>query len=158
MNRYVDIAFDCLPLRTISRLDIPLDASPKYRARCEKIKRAIETHGSFNTYFLHNAHCTFRLTNSDSVGMIEYRFEGVVLTDEKDQQTVRCDLETELARETCDWLTEPIVAWFGQSVSRAVAVEFDRFIAAGDLEKAVQRVEQLQAESDQRGGYVGMYL
>jgi hypothetical protein len=158
MDRPVDIAFDCLPLRTITRLDIPIDASPKYRARCEKLKRAIETHGSFNTYFLHNAHCTFHLTNSDAVGMIELRFEGTVLTDEKDQQTVRCDLEVELVRETCDWLTEPIVAWFRESVLRAVAVEFDRFIAAGDLEQAVRRVERIQAESDQHGGYVGMYL
>lgn len=158
MNRYVDIAFDCLPLRTISRLDIPLDASPKFRARCEKIKRAIETHGSYNSYFLHNAHCTFRLTNDEAVGMIEFTFEGTVLTDEKDQHTLRCDLEVELARETCDWLTEPVVAWFKESVSRAVAVEFDRFIAAGDLEQAVRRVEKIQAASDQQGGYVGMYL
>jgi hypothetical protein len=100
----------------------------------------------------------FRLTNSDSVGMIEFSFEGVVLTDDKDQQTLRCDLEVELTRETCDWLTEPIVAWFKESVPRAVAVEFDRFIAAGDLQQAVRRVERIQAESDQHGGYVGMYL
>ena len=158
MNRNVEIAFDCLPLRTISRLDIPIDASPKYRARCEKLKRVIATHGSFNTYFLHNAHCTFRLTNSDDVGMIEFRFEGTVLTDEHDRQTVRCDLEVELLRETCDWLTEPVVAWFKESVPRAVAVEFDRYIAAGDLKQAVERVERIQSESDQRGGYVGMYL
>jgi hypothetical protein len=158
MNRYVDIAFDCLPLRTISRLDIPIDASPKYRARCEKIKRAIATHGSYNTYFLHNAHCTFRLTNEDGAGMIEFTFEGTVLTDEKDQQTLRCDLEVELARETCDWLTEPVVAWFKESVQKAVEVEFNRYIAAGDLRKAVERVERIQSESDQRGGYMGMYL
>ena len=158
MNRYVDLAFDCLPLRTVSRLDIPIDASPKYRARCEKLKRAIATHGSFNSYFLHDAHCTFHLTNSDAEGMIEFKFEGVVLTDQKDQQTVRCDLEVELIRETCDWLTEPVVAWFKESVQRAVSVEFDRFIAAGDLQQAIRRVERIQSESDQRGGYVGMYL
>lgn len=158
MERFVDIAFDCLPLRTISRLDIPIDASPKYRARCEKIKRAIEAHGSYNTYFLHNAHCIFRLTNDDAVGMIEFTFEGTVLTDDKDQQTLRCDLEVELGRETCDWLTEPVVAWFKESVQKAVQVEFDRYIAAGDLRKAVERVERIQAESDQRGGYMGMYL
>lgn len=158
MDRYVEIAFDCLPLRTITRLDIPIDASPKYRARCETLKRAIQTHGSFNSYFLHNAQCIFRLTNNDAVGMIEFRFEGTLLTDEKDQQTVRSDLEVELTRETCDWLTEPVVAWFKQSVVRAVEVEFDRFIAAGDLNKAVERVERIQSQSDQHGGYVGMYL
>ena len=44
-NRYVDIVFDCLPLRSIGRMDIPLDASPKYRARCERIKHALAVHG-----------------------------------------------------------------------------------------------------------------
>lgn len=158
MDSYVKIAFDCLPLRTITRLDVPIDASPKYRARCEKLKRAIETHGSFNSYFLHNANCIFRLTNDDAVGMLEFSFEGAVLTDEKDQQTLRSDLDVELTRETCDWITEPVVAWFRQTVSRAVEVEFNRFIAAGDLTKAVERIERIQSQSDQHGGYVGMYL
>ncbi len=158
MNRYVEIAFDCLPLRTIGRLDIPIDASPKYRARCERIKQALETHGSYNTYYLYNARCVFHLTNSDTVGMIEFRFEGTAITDTTDQKTQNCHLEVELVRETCDWLTEPIVAWFAESVPRAVAVEFDRYIAAGDLKQAVERVERIQAESDKHGGYVGMYL
>jgi hypothetical protein len=158
MNRWVDIAFDCLPLRTIGRLDIPIDASPKYRARCERIKRAIAAHGSFNTYFLYNAQCVFHLTNSDETGMLQFRFEGTALTDERDEKTQRCDLEVELLRETCDWLTEPIVAWFRETVPQAVKVEFDRYIAAGDLRQAIQRVERIQAESDQHGGYVGMYL
>jgi hypothetical protein len=158
MNRYVEIVFDCLPLRSIGRLDIPIDASPKYRARCEKILKALETHGSFNTYFLYNARCAFHLTNHESVGLVEFRFEGTVLTDSADQKTERCDLEVELARETCDWLTEPIVHWFAETVPRAVTVEFDRYIAAGDLEQAVRRIERIQSESDQRGGYVGMYL
>jgi hypothetical protein len=158
MPRYVDITFDCLPLRTIGRLDIPIDASPKYRARCEKLRKAIETHGSYNTYFLYNAQCTFHVTNSDEIGMLQFRFEGTALTDAGDQTTLRCDLDVELARETCDWLTEPIVEWFRETVPRAVTVEFDRYIAAGDLEQAVKRIERIQAESDQRGGYVGMYL
>jgi len=158
MNRWVDIAFDCLPLRTIGRLDIPIDASPKYRARCERIQRAIAAHGSFNSYFLYNAQCVFHLTNSDETGMLQFRFEGTALTDERDEKTHRCDLEVELLRETCDWLTEPIVAWFRETVPQAVKVEFDRYIAAGDLRQAIQRVERIQAESDERGGYVGMYL
>jgi hypothetical protein len=158
MTRYVDISFDCLPLRTIGRLDIPLDASPKYRERCERIKAAIETHGSHNTYYLYNATCAFHLTNSDTLGMLQFRFDGTVLTDETDQKTVRADLNIELLRETCEWLTEPIVAWFKQTVPRAVTVEFDRYIAVGDLEQAKKRVEKIQAESDRQGGYVGMYL
>ena len=59
MNRFVDITFDCLPLRSVTRLDIPIDASPKYQALCERIKQGIATHGTFNTYYLYNARCTF---------------------------------------------------------------------------------------------------
>ena len=158
MQRWVEISFDCLPLRTIGRLDIPLDASPKFRAQCERIKHAIETHGAHNTFYLHNANCVFHLTNDATIGMLEYRFEGTVFTDAADQKTVRSDLTVELVRETCDWLTEPIVAWFSTSVANAVQVEFDRYIAAGDLGKAVQRVEQIRAASDESGGFLGMYL
>ena len=158
MSRYVEIEFDCLPLRSVGRLDIPIDASPKYRERCERIKRAIQTHGSHNTYYLHDARCTFHLTNDADVGMIQYNFEGTVLTDETDQKTVRSDITVELARETCDWLTAPATDWLAESVSKAVEIEFDRYIAAGDLVQTVKRIEQLQAQCDERGGFVGMYL
>jgi hypothetical protein len=63
-----------------------------------------------------------------------------------------------LNRETCEWLTEPVVQWFAETVPRSVAVEFDRYIEAGDLEKAKQRIEKIQAASDDAGGFVGMYL
>ena len=158
MKRYVDISFDCLPLRSVERTDIPLDASPKFRARCERILHALSKHGSLNTYYLYNASCTFHLSNQTDFGAIEFRFEGTALTDEADQKTVRCDLQVELVRETCDWLTEPVVAWFTQTVPIAVAVEFDRYIAAGDLKQTVERIERIQAASDQHGGFVGMYL
>lgn len=158
MSNYVDISFDCLPLRSVGRLDIPIDASPKYRQRCEAIKRAIESHGSHNTYFLYNARCVYHLTNREDLGTIEFRFEGTALTDDADQETVSCDLKVELVRETCQWLTEPIVAWFSETVPHSVRVEFDRYIAAGDLKQTVERIQRLQAESDEHGGYVGMYL
>jgi hypothetical protein len=159
MPRWVEISFDCLPLRSVGRLDVPLDASPKHRELCERIKAAIEKHGSHNTYFLYNARCAFHLTNRDDLGMIEFAFSGTALTDAEDCRTERCDLDqVELLRETCEWLTEPIVQWFSESVAHAVAVEFDRYIEAGDLDQAKQRVEKIQAASDQSGGYVGMYL
>jgi hypothetical protein len=139
-------------------MDIPLDASPKFRERCERIKRAIEKHGSFNTYFLYNAGCKFHLTNHEQDGMIEFRFEGTVITDGTDLKTQRCDLEVELVRETCDWLTAPVVEWFHQAVTHAVRVEFDRYIAAGDLTKAKERMAKLQAALEKSGGHVGMYL
>ncbi len=158
MNRWVEITFDCLPLRTVGRLDIPLDASPKYRQRCEAVKGAIDKHGSHNTYYLYNAECTFHLTNHSELGMIQFRVEGTVLTNPADLQTERCDLAVELIRETCDWLTAPVVKWFEQSVSRAVAIEFDRYIAAGNLQAAKDRIARLQVETEEKGGYVGMYL
>ncbi len=158
MDRYVDVVFDCLPLRSVTRLDIPIDASPKYRERCERIKRAIETHGLHNTYYLYNASCKFHLTNDPETGCLEFKFEGTVLTDPSDQHTHHCQLDVELARETCDWLTEPVVAWFDETVRRAVTVEFDRYITAGDLAQTVKRIQQIQAQVDQSGGFVGMYL
>ncbi len=139
-------------------MDIPIDASPKYRARCERIKHALETHGSFNTYYLYNAQCTFHLTNHGDLGMIQFAFEGTALTDQADQKTVRCDLQVELVRENCDWLTQPASAWLAETVSHAVAVEFDEFIATGDLAQTVERIAQLQAQSDEHGGFMGMYL
>lgn len=158
MSRWVEISFDCLPLRTINRLDIPLDASPKYRALCERIKQAIEKHGQHNTYYLYNAKCIYHLANHAELGMLEFRFEGVVLTDAVDASTERCDLTAELVRETCDWLAEPIVAWFKETVSHSVAVEFNRYIDAGDLAEAKKRIEAIQSASDDASGFVGMYL
>jgi hypothetical protein len=158
LQRYVEITFDCLPLRSISRLDIPIDASPRYRQRCENIKAAIERHGSHNSYYLYNAQCVFHLTNDAELGMLDFRFEGTVLTDPTDQKTIYADLQTRLDRETCDWLTEPVVAWFKDTVPRAIMAEFDRYIAAGDLEQAKKRAAAIQAKADQSGGYMGMYL
>jgi hypothetical protein len=119
---------------------------------------AMEAHGVHNTYYLHNATCVFRLTNSPTLGMLKYGFEGTVFTDEKDLKTVRSDLSIEIAKETCPWLTEPVVQWFARTVEQAVIVEFDRFITAGDLERTIQRHDNIEAESDQQSGYIGMYL
>lgn len=158
MNRYIDIEFDCLPLRSVGRFDIPLDASPKFRARCERILAALETHGSHNTYYLYNATCTYHLTNREEIGMLQFEFDGTVLTDSSDQATKDAVLDVRLDRETCDWMTEPIVAWFRETVRHSVMVEFDRYIAVGDLKQTIARVERMQAESDEHGGFLGMYL
>ena len=158
MNQWVDISFDCLPLRTISRFDIPVDASPRYRKRCEDILAAIKKHGSHNTYYLHNAECVYHLTNDNSKGRICIEFEGTVLTNSDDTETLSADLVAKLKSETCDWLTEPIVNWFESSVEHSVKHEFNTYIQAGDLSKAKQRVEEIESSSDQEGGYLGMYL
>ena len=158
MNDWVTIRFECLPLRSVSRFDVPLDAPPELEALVERVKQAADKHGLYNTYYLHKASCVFHLTNDEQIGMLEFSFEGTVLTDPEDRESLSCDLDVRLRRETCDWLTEPIVRWFSETVSRAVQAEFDRYIAAGDLEKAIQRVESLQAESDSHGGFLGMGL
>jgi hypothetical protein len=158
MSEYVDIEFDCLPLRAVGRLDIPLDASPAFRARYERIKAAIDKHGSFNSYYLFDASCTFHLTNDSQRGMIRFGFEGTLLTDDDDQHSKSCDLEIALRQETCDWLTESVVQWFSQTVSEAVLAEFDRFIASGDLQQAKRRVAEIQAASDDAGGFLGLHL
>jgi hypothetical protein len=154
----VAIEFECTPLRSVPRLDIPLDASPGYRARLERFQQAIGRHGTRHTYYLTNATCTFRLTNDPDSGWVRFTVEGTVITDESDAKTVGGDLDIRLDTETCDWLTQPAVEWLALSAKHAVEVEFDRYIAAGDLSRAVARLAQEQAESDAAGGFLGMNL
>jgi hypothetical protein len=158
MERWVEISFDCLPLRSVTRLDAPLDASPKYQAFCQRVKAAIERHGAHNSYFLHQARCCYHLTNQPELGTLEFSFEGTVLTDEADVRCKSCDLEVVLQSETCDWLTQPVVDWFAETVKRSVVAEFDLYIRAGDLERTKDRAEQIQRTCEEGGGYVGMYL
>ena len=80
MDRWVEIQFDCLPLRSVSRWDATSDASPKFRDFCARLAEAHRRHGTHNAYFLHNARCVYHLTNHPDLGMLEFRFEGVVLT------------------------------------------------------------------------------
>lgn len=154
----VAIVFECTPLRSVPRLDIPLDASPRYRARLERMQRAVTAHGTRNAYYLTDGGCTFRFTNDEATGWVRFRFEGTVFTDEADLRATGSDLEVLLDVETCDWLTQPAVEWLTVSVKHAVEAEFDRYIAAGDLSKAKDRLAREQAQSDATGGYLGMNL
>ncbi len=152
------ISFECTPLRSVPRFDIPLDASPAYRRRLERMQRAVGSHGTRNTYYLTDGSCTFRFTNDPENGWIRFSFEGTVLTDDADGRTIGSDLEVVLALETCDWLTQPAVNWLRLSVKHAVESEFDRYIAAGDLSRALERLAREQAASDAAGGFLGMNL
>jgi hypothetical protein len=153
----IDIAFDCLPLRSVGRVDIPLDASPEFRARLEHLKRSIDKHGVQNAYFLYNSHCVFRLANSDIEGMLRFSFEGTVHTDLSDAKAERADLVVELVGETCDGVPAVVVDWFCGAVERAVLVEFDRFITAGKLNARVQELERFSQLADM-SGFAGMNL
>ena len=154
----VAITFDCTPLRSVPRLDIPLDASPVYRARLERMQQAVAQHGLRNTYYLMNGSCTFSFTNDPAAGWVRYSFQGTLITDDADLRTIGSDLTVVLDRETCDWLTQPAVDWLANSVRRAVEIEFNRFIADGDLSRALERLAREQAASDAAGGFLGMNL
>ncbi len=154
----VAITFECTPLRSVPRLDIPLDASPAYRVRLGRMQQAVARHGTRNAYYLTDGGCTFRFTNDPEVGWVRFRFEGTLLTDDADSRTIGADLEIALDQETCDWLTQPAVEWLRLAAKRAVEIEFDRYIAAGDLSRALERLAREQADSDAAGGYLGMNL
>jgi hypothetical protein len=157
-GQWVEVEFDCMPLRSLPRVDAPLDASPKLAAKMLRVKHALEKHGSLNTYYLHNARCTYHLTNDPLQGMMEFEFEGVVLTDEQDLSARSCELQVSLVRETCSWLNQSIVDWLAETVRRNVLIEFNRYISAGDLTKTLERIERTRQASDESGGYVGMFL
>lgn len=156
--RPVDISFDCMPLRSMARLDPPLDASPALAAKYDRIKAAIAEHGNYNTYFLHNAICRFFVTNDPNNGMIAFRFEGVVFTDETDSRARQASLKVNLEKETCSWLEQHVVKWFEESVTQAVLVEFNRYIGVGDPEQTKKRLQEMEKALDSRGGFVGMHL
>lgn len=158
MERYVDVSFDCLPLRSITRLDPPLDASPGLAAKFHRIKSAIQQHGTHNTYYLHNAKCRFFVTNDPNHGMIAFTFEGVLFTDDRDELSRHCELNVTLDKETCPWLEQHVVNWFAESVSHAVMVEFNRFIEAGGSEQTKDRMKQLEKRLEESGGFLGMHL
>ncbi len=157
-GQWVEIEFECLPLRSISRLDVPVDASPVFEQFVLRVKQAMSRHGSFNTYYIHRGKCVYHLTNDPANGRVAFVFEGTVMTDEDDLQTKAIDVEVKLGSETCSWLTEPFVGFLAESVQHALRVEFNRYIEAGDLQKTEQRIKAIQDQSDSSDGFVGMYL
>ena len=154
----VAISFECTPLRSVRQVSIPSEASPAYRSRLERVQQAISQHGTRNTYYLTNGFCTFQFTNDPDLGWVRFAVEGTVLTDEADTKTVGSDLAIRLDKETCDWLTQPAVQWLTLSVKHALEAEFDRYIAAGDLARAEERLARERAASDASGGFLGMNL
>ena len=133
MEPVVDIAFDCLPLRSLPRVDIPLDASPAFRARCERLREALDAHSDENAYYLYNTRCTYRLANSDIDNMLRFSFDGTVTTDRSDCKADRADLDIVLTAETCGGVPAEALDWLRGIVRQAVLIEFDRFISGGQL-------------------------
>ena len=158
LGQWVEIEFDCLPLRSITRMDVPVDASPVYEQFVLRVKEAMARHGTHNTYYLHHGTCTYHLTNDPQRGAVVFAFEGTVMTNTEDLQTKGIEITVKLDSETCNWLSEPVVGFLSESVQHAVLVEFDRYIEAGDLKKTEERIKAIQDSSDAAGGFVGMYL
>ena len=154
----VEIEFDCIPLRSVSRFDVPMDASPGLERLATRLRDCAQKHGTHNAYFLARGLCTFGLTNDPLIGQLQFRFDGAVVTDEKDERTKTADLQVSLKSETCNWLNQSIVEWFEQTVCRAVEVEFDKYIQAGDLAKTHKRLAEIEQREKDSGGYLGMYL
>lgn len=154
MEPVVEITFDCLPLRAVGRLDAPLDASPVFRRRYEHLVAALEKYGPERAYFLYDARCVFRLANSEIEGMVRFEFEGLVHTDASDMLTEQVELDITLASDTCGGLPPEVLPWFKQRVEKAVAIEFDRFIAAGQLKDHTTDLAQIERLS----GFSGMNL
>jgi hypothetical protein len=148
MRPLVDIAFDCLPLRSVGRVDVPLDASPAFRARCQQLQRAIDKHGTQHAYFLYNTRCVYRLANSDVDNMLRFSFDGTIVTDRSDGKADQADLAIELTAETCGGMGPDVQAWFRGVVERAVLVEFDHFIAAGSLAARVDQLGKVASVAD----------
>lgn len=158
MNRWVEVTFDCMPLRTVPMGEPPVDASPKFQAFVMRVQAAVRKHGTFNSYYVHRGVCSYHVTNHPVLGAINLEFEGTLLTDDSDTRTLGSDLTVKLASETCEWLTPQVVSWFEKSAARAVEVEFDRYIQAGDLEKTRQRLAEMQKAAEESGGFMGMFL
>jgi hypothetical protein len=158
MSHWVNITFQCLPLRSIACFAPPVDATDELAATYAKLRAAAHKHGLHNTYYLHAGKCVFHLTNHQQIGVLEFGFSGTILTDAEDMHTLRSDLEVELTGESYDWLVRPVADWFAETVRAAVKVEFDRFIAAGDLEKTIERLQALQEASNAQGGFLGAWL
>jgi hypothetical protein len=155
MQPVVDLAFDCLPLRSVARVDVPLDASPAFRARCEPLQQASEAHSGENAYFLYNTRCTYRLANSDIENMLRFSFDGTLLTDRSDCKADRADLNVVLTAETCGGVPPAAFDWLRRIVMQAVLIEFDRFIADGQLADRLKQLGSVDSITDVEG-FAGM--
>ena len=89
---------------------------------------------------------------------MKFELEGTLFTDQEDRVAISTQLQVRLEKETCDWLNQGIVSWLAESVPRAVTVEFDKYIAAGDLEKTRERMASMERSLEDSKGFVGMYL
>ena len=125
-----------------------MDASGVYRIRYERLRAAIDEFGTERCYYLYDAHCSFHFANSEVEGMVRFNFEGIVRTDAGDALSDEVDLETELSSETCGGVPPEVQVWLADRVEQAVAIEFNRYVAAGQLGSRSAEIGQLERLSD----------
>ena len=155
MPEAVTIIFECLPFRLVGHAGMPLDASDEQQALWRRFRAAMAKHGTANTYFLYNADCMFRLTNSGS-GFLRFVFEATVKTDEKDERPIDIDIVSRLVESDFEKLSSEVLDFFRAATRRAVLAEFQLFIDAGNLKRALAQREHILREWDRNRGFVGM--
>jgi hypothetical protein len=156
MTQAVTIVFDCLPFRQVGHMGLPLDASDEQRALWRRFRAALAKHGTENTYFLYNADCTFRLSNSHD-GWLRFLFEATVRTDTADSRPEEIDLAVRLAETDFPTpIADDALAFFREAVRRAVLAEFQLFIDEGNLRRAMAQQEQVLREWDRTRGFIGI--
>ena len=156
MSDAVQILFECLPFRLVGHAGLPLDASDEQHALWRRFRAALTKHGADNTYFIYNADCTYRLSNSDGA-ILRFIFEATVRTDAKDERPVDIDLVCQPAQADFPLPLAPAVMdFFREAVRRAVLAEFQLFIRAGNLKRALAQQEHVLREWDRTRGFVGM--
>ena len=127
-------------------------------ASCRRIQHAIAVHGAHSSYYLFNGLCEYHLTNDVNVGTLTFSFEGTLLTDSEDARTQFAQLHVELQSETCDWLSPAVIAWYRETVARAVKIEFDRYIASRDRSQTQMRLDAIELQCNTQGGFFAMGL
>jgi hypothetical protein len=156
MSEAVAIVFECLPFRLVGHAGLPLDASDEQQALWRRFRAALHKHGTANTYFLYNADCTFHLAN-DSGSYLRFVWEATVRTNDADERPAEIDLACRLAEtDFAQPLGPPVLEFFREALRRAVLAEFQRFIDAGNLKRALAQREHILQEWDHTRGFVGM--
>jgi hypothetical protein len=151
----VTIVFECLPFRLVGHTGMPLDASDEQQALWRRFRAAMAKHGTANTYFLYNADCIFKLSNGPD-GFVRFVFEATVKTDEKDERPIDIDLACRLAESDFERISPEVQNFVREAVRRAVLAEFQLFIDAGNLKRALAQREHILREWDRTRGFIGM--
>jgi hypothetical protein len=102
--------------------------------------------------------CAYRtgLPSNGEAGFVRFVFEATVKTDEKDERPIDIDLACRLAESDFERISPEVQDFFREAVRRAVLAEFQLFINAGNLKRALAQREHILREWDRTRGFIGM--